>query len=99
MVPTGWLLMAALPLNANGKVDRKQLPKPHAHARAKEPAAAAAAAASATGAEGEHEEQQEGDGHGGGGSPKKAVNPGEEEKRESVPVTAIPNVACGIQER
>ncbi|KAG2545503.1 hypothetical protein PVAP13_9KG315675 [Panicum virgatum] len=62
-------------------------------------APAAAAAASATGAEGEHEEQQEGDGHGGGGSPKQAVNPGEEEKRESVPVTAIPNVACGFQER
>ena len=58
-------------------------------------APAAAAAASATGAEG----QQEGDGHGGGGSPKQAVNPGEEEKRESVPVTAIPNVACGFQER
>ena len=62
-------------------------------------APAAAAATSATGAEGEHEEQQEGDGHGGGGSPKQAVNPGEEEKRESVPVTAIPNVACGFQER
>ena len=31
--------------------------------------------------------------------PEQAVNPGEEEKRESVPVTAIPNVACGFQER
>ncbi|PUZ36781.1 hypothetical protein GQ55_9G064600 [Panicum hallii var. hallii] len=61
-------------------------------------APAAAAATSATGAEGEHEEQQEGDGDG-GGSPKQAVNPGEEEKRESVPVTAIPNVSCGFQER
>ncbi|KAG2534798.1 hypothetical protein PVAP13_9NG085100 [Panicum virgatum] len=61
-------------------------------------APAAAAATSATGAEGEHEERQEGDGDG-GGSPEQAVNPGEEEKRESVPVTAIPNVACGFQER
>ncbi|CAL4919353.1 unnamed protein product [Urochloa decumbens] len=56
--------------------------------------AAAAAAASVTGAEGEPEEQQEGDGD---GSPKQAVNPGEEEK-ESIPVTATPNVACGFQE-
>ena len=61
-------------------------------------APAAAAATSATGAEGEHEERQEGDGDG-GGSPEQAVNAGEEEKRESVPVTAIPNVACGFQER
>ncbi|RCV40625.1 hypothetical protein SETIT_9G070200v2 [Setaria italica] len=54
----------------------------------------AAAATSATGAEDEPEEQQEGDGD---GSPKQAVNPGEE-KRESIPVTATPNVACGFQE-
>jgi hypothetical protein len=56
----------------------------------------AAAATSVTGAEDEPEEKQEGDGV---GSPKQAVNPGEEEKRESIPVTAIPNVACGFQER
>ncbi|CAN6281145.1 unnamed protein product [Urochloa humidicola] len=55
--------------------------------------APAAAAAPATGAEGEPEEQQEGDGD---GSPKQAVNPGEE--KESIPVTATPNVACGFQE-
>ncbi|CAN6286642.1 unnamed protein product [Urochloa humidicola] len=56
--------------------------------------APAAAAASVTGAEGEPEEQQEGDGD---ASPKQAVNPGEE-KKESIPVTATPNVACGFQE-
>ncbi|OEL13807.1 Zinc finger CCCH domain-containing protein 22 [Dichanthelium oligosanthes] len=57
--------------------------------------APATAATSATGAEGEPEEQQEGCGD---GSPKQAVNPGEEGKRESVPVTATPNAACGLQE-
>ena len=59
-------------------------------------AMSAPAAASATDAEGKHEEQQ---GEGGDGSPKQAVNPGEEEKVESGPVTATPNAACGFQER
>ncbi|WVZ54716.1 hypothetical protein U9M48_005474 [Paspalum notatum var. saurae] len=58
---------------------------------------AMSAPAAATDAEGKHEEQQEEDGDG-SGSPKQAVNPGEEEKRESGPVTATPNVACGFQE-
>lgn len=57
--------------------------------------APAAAAVSATDAEGRHEEQQEEDGD---ASPKQVVNPGEE-KRESGPVTATPNVACAFQER
>ncbi|TKV98955.1 hypothetical protein SEVIR_8G007600v4 [Setaria viridis] len=57
--------------------------------------APAAAAVSATDAEGRHEEQQEEDGD---ASPKQVVNPGEEEKRESGPVTATPNVACAFQE-
>ncbi|WVZ88197.1 hypothetical protein U9M48_034743 [Paspalum notatum var. saurae] len=64
------------------------------------PAGAAAASAAAE-AEGKHEEQQqqEEDGDGDGdGSPKQAVNHGEEERRESGPVTAAPNVACGFQE-
>ncbi|KAJ1273908.1 hypothetical protein BS78_05G021100 [Paspalum vaginatum] len=56
---------------------------------------AMSAPAAATDAEGKHEEQQEEDGD---GSPKQAVNPGEVEKRESGPVTATPNVACGFQE-
>ena len=60
-------------------------------------AMSAPAAASATAdAEGKHEEQQ---GEGGDGSPKQAVNPGEEEKVESGPVTATPNAACEFQER
>jgi len=62
-----------------------------------------AMSAPAADAGGEHEEQQgEEDGDGdGGGSPKQAVNPGEEEKTESGPVTAAttPIVACGFQER
>ncbi|CAO2140673.1 unnamed protein product [Urochloa humidicola] len=57
--------------------------------------ALAAAALSATDAEGKHEEQQEEDAD---ASPKQTVNPGEEEKRESGPVTATPNVACKFQE-
>ncbi|KXG22886.1 zinc finger CCCH domain-containing protein 23 isoform X2 [Sorghum bicolor] len=61
-----------------------------------------AMSAPAADAGGEHEEQQgEEDGDGdGGGSPKQAVNPGEEEKTESGPVTAAttPIVACGFQE-
>ncbi|CAO2145423.1 unnamed protein product [Urochloa humidicola] len=56
----------------------------------------AAVALSATDAQGKHEEQhQEEDGN---ASPKQTVNPGEEEKRESGPVTATPNVACEFQE-
>jgi hypothetical protein len=58
--------------------------------------APAASAISATDAEGKHEEQQEEDGD---ASPKQTVNLGEEEKRESAPVTATQNVACGFQER
>ncbi|CAN6348835.1 unnamed protein product [Urochloa humidicola] len=56
---------------------------------------APAAALSAADAEGEHEEQQEADGD---ANPKQTVNPGEEEERESGPVTATSNVACGFQE-
>ncbi|CAM0146898.1 unnamed protein product [Urochloa decumbens] len=56
-----------------------------------------AATISATDAEGRHEEQQEEDGDA-DASPKQVVNPGEEEKMESGPVTATPNVACGFQE-
>ncbi|CAN6330367.1 unnamed protein product [Urochloa humidicola] len=59
--------------------------------------APAAAALSATDAEGKHKEQQEEDGDA-SPSPKQTVNPGEEEKRESGPVTATPNVACEFQE-
>ena len=62
-------------------------------------APAAAAAVSAADAGGEHEEQQGEEDGDGGGSPKQAVNPGEEEKVESGPVTATPNAACGFQER
>ncbi|XP_066355622.1 zinc finger CCCH domain-containing protein 22-like isoform X2 [Miscanthus floridulus] len=60
--------------------------------------AAAAAAVCAADAGGEHEEQQGEEDGDGGGSPKQAVNPGEEEKTESGPVTATPIVACGFQE-
>jgi hypothetical protein len=58
--------------------------------------APAAAAISTTNAEGKHEEQQEEDGD---ASPKQTVNLGEVEKRESGPVIATRNVACGFQER
>ncbi|CAD6268702.1 unnamed protein product [Miscanthus lutarioriparius] len=61
-------------------------------------APAAAAAVSAADAGGEHEEQQGEEDGDGGGSPKQAVNPGEEEKTESGPVTVTPIVACGFQE-
>ncbi|PAN15648.1 hypothetical protein PAHAL_3G012800 [Panicum hallii] len=57
--------------------------------------APAAAAISTTNAEGKHEEQQEEDGD---ASPKQTVNLGEVEKRESGPVIATRNVACGFQE-
>ncbi|RLM69261.1 zinc finger CCCH domain-containing protein 53-like [Panicum miliaceum] len=57
--------------------------------------APAAAAISATDAEGKHEEQQEEDGV---ASPKQTVNLGKVEKRESGPVTATQNVACGFRE-
>ena len=59
--------------------------------------APASAAISATAAESKHEEQQKEED--GDGTPKQAVNPGEEEKRESGPGAATANVACGFQER
>ncbi|CAM0151252.1 unnamed protein product [Urochloa decumbens] len=55
----------------------------------------AAAALSTTGAEGKHEEQQEEDVD---ASPKQMVNPRKEDKRESGPMIAMPNVACEFQE-
>ncbi|XP_062198113.1 zinc finger CCCH domain-containing protein 53-like [Phragmites australis] len=58
--------------------------------------APASAAISATTAEGKHEEQRKEEDD--DGTPKQAVNPGEEEKRESGPGAATPNVACGFQE-
>ncbi|XP_062183292.1 zinc finger CCCH domain-containing protein 53-like [Phragmites australis] len=58
--------------------------------------APASAAASSTAAAGKQEEQQKEED--GGGTPKQAVNPGEEQKRESGPGAAPSNVACGFQE-
>ncbi|KAL6635283.1 hypothetical protein ACP70R_027954 [Stipagrostis hirtigluma subsp. patula] len=48
---------------------------------------------SATAAEGKDQQKEDGD-----GTTKTAVNHGEEEKRESGPGPAAPNVACGFQE-
>lgn len=63
-------------------------------------AAPAFSAVSEIAGEGKHEEKQEEE-EDGDGTPKQAVNPGPggEQKRESGPVTAAPNVACGFQER
>lgn len=58
--------------------------------------APAFSAVSETAAEGKREEQKKEED--GDGTPKQAVNPGEEQ-RESGPVTAAPNVACGFKER
>ncbi|XP_062203280.1 zinc finger CCCH domain-containing protein 53-like [Phragmites australis] len=56
----------------------------------------ASAAVSATAAEGKQEEQQKEED--GDDTPRHAVSPGEEQKRESGPGVAPSNVACGFQE-